>query len=84
LADCDYEAIAAPSRQEVEKNTGLVRDPKDIPFALAAINAWVDYLVTNDKDLTTQDETTAALRDKIQPVIVGRFWGRPWAGIARH
>lgn len=73
LADCDYEAVPDPSREEVEQNAGLVRDPKDIPIALAAIIAGVDYLVTNDKDLTAQDETTAALREKIQPIIVGRF-----------
>lgn len=73
LSDCNYEAVPDPSREEVERNTGLVRDPKDIPIALAAINAQVDYLVTNDKDLTAQDETTAALRARIQPISVGRF-----------
>jgi predicted nucleic acid-binding protein len=31
LADCDYELVPDPSRQEVEKNASLVRDPKDIP-----------------------------------------------------
>lgn len=73
LADCDYEVVPDPSQKQVQENAGLVRDPKDIPIALAAINARVDYLVTNDKDLTAQDETTAALRGKIQPIIVGRF-----------
>ena len=73
LTDCGYEVAPDPSREEVEKNVGLVRDPKDIPIALAAINARVDYLVTNDKDLTAQDGTTAALREKIQPIIVGQF-----------
>jgi hypothetical protein len=34
----------------------------------------VDCPVTNDMDLTTENETTAALRDKIQPIIVDRFW----------
>jgi predicted nucleic acid-binding protein len=62
LADCDYEAVPDPSREQVQENPDLVRDPKDIPIALAAINARVDYLVTNDKDLTAQDETTAVLR----------------------
>jgi predicted nucleic acid-binding protein len=57
----------------VEQHAGFVRDPKDIPLALAAITAAVDYLVTNDKDLTAQDETTALLREKIHPIIVGRF-----------
>jgi len=73
LSDCDYEAVPDPGREEVEGSVGLVRDPKDIPIALAAINAEVDYLVTNDKDLTAQDETTVALRARIQPVSVGRF-----------
>jgi predicted nucleic acid-binding protein len=73
LADCHYEEVPDPSREEVERNADLVRDPKDIPIALAAINAGVDYLVTNDKDLTAEDETTAALRKRIQPLIVGRF-----------
>lgn len=73
LADCDYEAVPDPTPEEVQEHAGLVRDPKDIPIALAAIHAGVDYLVTNDKDLTAQDETTAALREKIQPMIVGRF-----------
>jgi predicted nucleic acid-binding protein len=73
LTDCEYEPVPDPSREEVEKNAGLVRDPKDIPLALAAINAGVDYLVTNNKDLTAEDETTAALRQRIQPIIVGRF-----------
>jgi len=73
LKDCQYEAVPDPSRNEVQAHAGLVRDPKDIPISLAAINAGVDYLVTNDKDLTAQDDTTAALREKIQPIIVGRF-----------
>jgi predicted nucleic acid-binding protein len=73
LADCDYEEVPDPRQEEVERNLYLVRDPKDVPITLAAISAEVDYLVTNDKDLTAQDETTAALRQKIQPIIVGKF-----------
>ena len=75
LADCDYEEVPDPSPEEVKRNLHLVRDPKDVPIAPAAINAGVDYLVTNDKDLTAQDETTVALRHKIQPMIVGQFLG---------
>jgi predicted nucleic acid-binding protein len=73
LADCDYEEVPDPSREEVERNLHLVRDQKDVPIALAAINAKVDYLMTNDKDLTAEDETTVTLRQKIQPMIVGKF-----------
>lgn len=73
LADCPYELIADPSRQEVLENAGLVRDPTDVPIALAAIKAHADYLVTNDKDLTAVDATMDVLREQIQPIIVGRF-----------
>lgn len=57
LADCDYELVPDPNPQEVSRNAGLVRDPKDIPIALSAINAEVSYLVTNDKDLTAEDSS---------------------------
>lgn len=73
LAGCAYEEVTDPSKEDVEQNRHLVRDIKDVPLALATIQAKVDYLVTNDKDLTAQDETTAALRQKIRPIIVGRF-----------
>ena len=33
-----------------------MRDVNDIPIALAAINAQVDYLVSSDKDLTDPNE----------------------------
>ena len=73
LTDCDYEPVPDPTPEQLQENAGLVRDVKDIPIALAAINADVDYLVTNDKDLTAYDETTVVLRERIQPIIVGRF-----------
>jgi hypothetical protein len=31
------------------------------------------YLVTNDRDLTVQDDTTAEMRQQIQPILVGTF-----------
>jgi len=73
LEDCPFERLPDPGRDEVAAHAGLVRDPKDVPIALAAITAAVDYLVSNDKDLTAQDETTALLRRSIQPITVGRF-----------
>jgi predicted nucleic acid-binding protein len=50
-----------------------VRDPTDIPIALAAINAEVDYLVSEDKDLTAQDDTTAELRKHLTVYLSGTF-----------
>ncbi|TEU11912.1 MAG: hypothetical protein E3J21_22440 [Anaerolineales bacterium] len=49
-------------------------EPKKLLRVMADANILVvDYLVTNDKDLTAQDETTVALRQKVQPMIVGKF-----------
>jgi hypothetical protein len=73
LADCDLERVPDPDPEEVRRHPTLVRDAKDIPIALAAIAAGVDHLVSNDKDLTAEDETTAELRRLIRPMTVGRF-----------
>lgn len=69
----DYKIVPNPSKKEIDKHSDLVRDKKDIPIALAAIKANVDYLVSSDKDLTAQDETTAKLRKYIQPLQPGTF-----------
>ncbi len=58
LQDCGFELAADPTREQVEQGLNLVRDPSDVPVALAAIQAGVDYLVSEDKDLTVRDDTT--------------------------
>lgn len=73
LEGCDYEEVPDPAREEVERNLRLVRDPKDVPIALAAIEAGVDVFVTNDTDFTDRDESTALLRTKLEPISIGRF-----------
>lgn len=69
----DYELAPDPSADEVVAQAGLVRDAKDIPVALAAIQAGVDYLVSTDRDFTDEDETTVELRKQLTPVRVGSF-----------
>jgi predicted nucleic acid-binding protein len=73
LQVCDHELAADPTREEVAQNLKLVRDPTDVPVVLAAIKARVDYLLSEDKDLTVQDETTAQLRREIKVMISGTF-----------
>jgi predicted nucleic acid-binding protein len=73
LKACQYELVDDPTKEEVEEGIDLVRDPSDVPVALAAIHARVDYLVSEDKDLTIQDETTAWLRQKLKVSISGTF-----------
>jgi predicted nucleic acid-binding protein len=51
-----YEEIANPSPEMVATHQGLVRDPSDIPVAVAAIKSQVDCLISSDKDLTDSDE----------------------------
>ena len=69
----DLEIAPDPPLEEVVAHPGLVRDPKDIPVALAAIAAGAEYLVSTDQDLTDVDDTTAELRRHLKPVSVGAF-----------
>lgn len=73
LASAKYELVAPPAKEQVLAHRDLVRDVTDIPVALAAINPGVDYLVSEDKDLTVQDETTATLRAQVNVMICGTF-----------
>jgi len=73
LSQLDFEEAPDPSDADVEQHLGLVRDPTDGPVAWAAINARVDYLVSEDKDLTSSDETTAKLRERLKVLLSGTF-----------
>jgi predicted nucleic acid-binding protein len=68
-----YELIKNPAKEQVVQFAGLSRDETDIPVALAAINGKVDYLVSEDKNLTVKDETTAQLRQHLKVLISGTF-----------
>jgi predicted nucleic acid-binding protein len=70
LADCPLEVVDNPSLQQVRDNIDLVRDASDVPIALAAINAGVDYLVTYDDDFTSNDETAEKVREAIPGIIL--------------
>ncbi len=73
IAAGNYELVANPAKSELDEHPDLVRDKRDIPIALAAIKAKVDHLVSNDKDLTAQDQTTEQLRKYLQPLQPGTF-----------
>jgi predicted nucleic acid-binding protein len=69
---CPFEAAPDPTLEEVANHKTLMRDAKDIPVALAAINAGVDYFVSEDKDFTDEDDTTREVRQRLKimrPVI---------------
>lgn len=73
LQAVDYELIADPAPEDIEANQNLVRDLSDVAIALAAIVAKADYLVSEDKDLTVQDESTAELRRQVKVMLSGTF-----------
>jgi predicted nucleic acid-binding protein len=73
LQNCRYELVNDPTPKEIANHKDLVRDVTDIPIALAAINAGVDYLVSEDKDLTARDETTIKLRKQLRVMMAGTF-----------
>ena len=73
LSVMPYERVPDPPPEEVAAHARLVRDPKDVPVALAAIRAGAEYLVSTDRDFTDEDETTAELRRYIRPIKVGTF-----------
>lgn len=70
LVASQYEAVANPTQAEIDDNLKLVRDVRDVPIALAAINAQVDYLVTQDKDLTDPAEP---IHQKLNILLPGTF-----------
>lgn len=73
LTTCNYESAAVPTTEAVRAHATLVRDITDVPVALAAIEAGVDCLVSEDKDLTVRDETTVELRRRVPIYLSGTF-----------
>ncbi len=69
---CSFELAPEPSLKEIVSNQTLVRDLKDVPVALSAIQAQVDCFISEDKDFTDEDDTTAQVRQRLKvmrPVI---------------
>jgi predicted nucleic acid-binding protein len=73
LEECGYEEIPEPSSQAVLASRDLMRDITDIPIAVAAITAAVDYFVSEDKDFTDRDQTTAKLHQRLTVMLSGTF-----------
>ncbi|SRR5260221_10274478 len=73
LALCDYTEVADPSLEEVDAQVELMRDPTDIPIAVAAINAQVDCFITTDKDFTDKVPENQQLQQKLLIMLPGTF-----------
>lgn len=68
-----YQLVPNPTAEQVSAHAGLVRDPADIPIALAAINAEVDCFITQDRDFTDRNETTEELHRRLLILLPGTF-----------
>lgn len=73
LAALDYVCVPSPTEAEIAAHHDLVRDPKDVHVALAAIHAHVDFLITQDTDFTDIDDSTAKLHQLLTILIPGTF-----------
>jgi predicted nucleic acid-binding protein len=73
LEEVEYELIPVPTEEEIQAHPDLVRDPKDIHVALAAINAQVNFLVSQDKDFTSHDQTTRVLHERLNILLPAVF-----------
>jgi predicted nucleic acid-binding protein len=69
LDKCPFEIIPEPTEQEIQENISLMSDKEDLPIALAAINADVDCLVSEDKHFTDNEN----LQQKIDVTLSGTF-----------
>jgi predicted nucleic acid-binding protein len=73
LQSANCEITGDPTREEVASHATLVRDSKDVSVALAAINAGVDLLITQDRDFTDEAESTQELHQRLTIVLPGTF-----------
>lgn len=90
LAMSRFELAPDSTPEEVRACTDLVRDETDVPVALSAIKAGVDYLVTNDNDFHAETTKAELQRHGIQVMLVGTFlaqvmgWRSPELEAIRH
>jgi predicted nucleic acid-binding protein len=70
LGNAPYHAVPDPDAEDVFAYEALMRDVTDVPVALSAIVAEVDYFVTNDKDYTDPEQP---IHKKLQILLPGTF-----------
>ena len=73
LASTPHEMAPDPEPDVVAEHRGLVEDPADVPVALAAIYVEVDYLLSSDRHLVADDESTRELRYHVRTMTPSRF-----------
>lgn len=69
LEATNFDQVVDPTADDIFDNAGLVRDIKDVHVALAAMSAGVDYLISQDRDLTEIYESNQPLHDKVKVIL---------------
>ena len=75
LALSDYETVADPTPEEIVAQQQIVRDPNDVPVALAAMKAQIDCLISSDKDLTESEELKKHVSVLLPAVFLREYMG---------
>lgn len=65
--------MVEPSEKQLARHRRLLPDPEDVPIALAAVNARVDYFVSEDKHFTDKTEQTTLLHQRLKVMLSGTF-----------
>jgi predicted nucleic acid-binding protein len=73
LSTLAFDLQLDPSLKQVTRNKSLLPDPDDVAIALAAINAKVDFFVSEDKHFTIANESSAQFHQKVRVMISGTF-----------
>ncbi len=73
IAATPHELAPDPEPPVVAAHRGLVADLADVPVALAAIYVEVDVLLSSDRHLIADDESTRELRYHVRTMGPARF-----------
>jgi hypothetical protein len=73
LSTAAFELIESPPDEVVAANLDLVRSRKDVPIALALLEAGVEVLVTNDRDFTDDGATAERFSRQVRVLLPAVF-----------
>lgn len=73
LGECAHERLPLPSRERVLSNLDLVRSKRDVPIALALLDAQADIFVSNDRDFTEEGATAERFSQQVLVMLPAVF-----------
>jgi hypothetical protein len=73
LRASDYQELPMSPPERVRDNLSLVRSAKDVPIALALLDAEVDIFVTSDRDFTDPGATAEEFRTRVRVMLPAVF-----------